>query len=335
MSPIEVDATLPAIERMRTGLWGLDLALSEGGELGIPLRGIYELYGKQGLGKSSLSYYLAGKRATKELNKVVLCDLEATADVPFIVSNLQAAKFDGTLYVIRSKDEKEEKKKKGKKEGKKPEGLRSHESMLKEAIDSLIDKDVCAVILDSIGGMAPLAELDADLGEGQLGRRGFIMAQGARRAVAWLRNVAEPKLFLAVNHVQTPIGGRGHITPGGETLKYLAEARIMMYRDEGFDDGTFVTEFVIERLKHGGADKDRKGYIVIIPGIGLSPELTAMWDCFGLGLAERGATVKMKGAGQSVGYMSKLIEAAKDPEGKKKFHPFFSALEEYEKGGNW
>lgn len=323
---IIVDATLPPIERMRTGLWGLDVALSEGGELGIPLRGIYELYGKPGIGKSSLAYFLAGRRGTKELSTVVLCDLEATADVPFVVSNLQAANFDGKLYVIRSRDEKK----------KKEEGLRSHEAMLKEAIDKLRDPDVAAVIMDSIGALTPMAELEADLGEGQLGRRGFIMAQASRRLVAWLRNTVEPKLFLAVNHVQTPIGGRGHITPGGDTLKYLAEARVMMYRNEGFDDGTFVTEFKIERLKHGGADKDRTGFLVIIPGIGLSPELTAMWDCFALGLAERGTTVKMKGAGQSVGYMSKLIEAAKDPEGKKKkFHVFFDALASYEKEGEW
>jgi len=325
--PITIDADIPPIERLRTGLWGLDWALADGGELGIPLRGIYELYGKPGIGKSSLGYYLAGRRATKELNKVVLCDLESTADVPFVVSNLQAAGFDGKLYVIRAKDEKK----------KKNEGMRPHEDMLREAIDSLTEKDVAAVVLDSIGSIATIPEMEADFGEAQIGSRAKVMAAASRRLVAWLRNVAEPKLFLAINHVQVPIGGRGHVTPGGDTIKYLAEARVMMYRNEGFDDGSFVTEFKVERLKHGGTNQERNGYLFIIPGMGLSPQMTAVLDCVELGLAERGNTLTLDLHGKEIkfGYLSKVIEMAKDPEQHKKFEPFFEALAAWEQKGEW
>ena len=58
---ILVEGEVPTVDRFPTGLWSLDRALGQNGQWGAPLRSIYEIYGYPHVGKSSLSYYLAGR----------------------------------------------------------------------------------------------------------------------------------------------------------------------------------------------------------------------------------------------------------------------------------
>ena len=56
----------------------------------------------------------------------------------------------------------------------------------------------------------------------------------------------------------------------------------------------------------------RKALVAILPGIGLSPRVTAMYDCFQLGLAKREAFVKVQHRGEwkSVARIGVLLEDA-------------------------
>jgi len=152
------------------------------------------------------------------------------------------------------------------------------------------------------------------------------MADWSRDIVAWLRAAKRPNLIIGINHALPPIGGQGYIAPGGETKNFAANARLRMWRTENFEGGIFVAKVKAEKLKYGGVSKRRIGHICIIPEWGVSPDLSAMFDCFELGLAERSTTVKI--GKKSLGYLEKtLFKAA--VEGKHaKFEPFYELLSE-------
>lgn len=314
------------VVRVSTGLYSMDrVALGFQGQYGMPLKSLYEIYGRPGSGKSSLAYYLAGR--VRSPGRVLVADLESNLDKNYVVSAIEKSGFEGTIQAVDYKDAKG-----------KP---RTHERMIQDLCDALLEEeDVTAGILDSLGMMSPIPEQNKDLGESTVGVRAKITADFARRTANKLQMASFPKAMFVVNHVHDPIGGRGHITPGGETLKYMANVRLWLYRLETFKDGSFCAEAKVEKLKYGGVNPNRKGLLFVIPGFGISPEMTAVMDCINLGLAERSSRVMMdildqktgKFKSRSMGYLEKnLIEWAK--EGKRfQFDPFFEALAKAETG---
>lgn len=323
---VEFKGQSPDVVRVMSGLWSLDhTALGFQGQYGMPLRSLYEIYGRPGSGKSSLAYYLAGR--VRSPGRVLIADLEANLDKKYVVEAVTRSGFSGTVQSVDYKDPKD-----------KP---RSHERMIQDLADAILEEDdVTAGILDSLGMLTPIPEQAKDLGESTMGVRAKVTADFSRRTANKLLLCPEPKAMFVVNHVHDPIGGRGHITPGGETLKYMSNVRLWLYRLETLKDGSFCTEAKVEKLKYGGVHTTRKGLVFIIPGYGVSPEMTAVFDCINLGLAERSTTVKMdvldtktgKFKSRSMGYLEKnLVVWAK--EGKKfQFDPFYEALSKYDAG---
>jgi len=298
--------------RKRTGLYSLDVALSSAGNLGLPLRGVVEIYGNTQVGKSTLSYYLAGTVAHR--GTIDLCDLEGL-DPVYLRSVLLNADFRGKVKVIENID-------KGK--------PRKHVDMVNEmAGDILSSPTTNAAILDSIGAFVPTAESEGDIGEAFMGRRAHAIAQFVRRINNYLITKEQAGVALIVNHVHSAIGGQGHITAGGDTLKYIAHTRIMLWQKQAIknSDDEIIGFWVggkVEKLRYGG--KGRGFQFILIPDFGISQELSAMFDCFELGLAERSTHVKI--GDKSFGFISKLIDQAQDGN-HDKFNPFFGLLEDY------
>jgi RecA/RadA recombinase len=308
-----IEGNVQDFRRIKTGLWSIDQLLSYRGNAGFPLRTISELYGYPGTGKSTLAYYLAAR--INQTGEIYLVDLEASVEREHLMNSLIGAQFQGKLKLVDAVD------KKGK--------PRNHSDMCQEGVDALMQPTTNALIVDSVGAFASDAEASNDIGEANMGRRAMSIAQISRRAMSHLRTTeAEPVVFF-VNHVHPNIGSRGHLTPGGRTLKHAAGYRLMLRRIEGFDNGASVVEVKAEKKRLGGVTKDR-GRFVIIPGIGVSREMSAIIDCVELGLATRGNTIKLDG--KSFGYISKLVLAASEEEPDiEKFEPFFMALENYGK----
>jgi len=300
---------------MSSGIYSLDCALSSQNVLGMPLRCLYEIYGRTNAGKSSLVYYLAGKLDPNK--KIELCDLEGL-DRNYVVSSLGQAGFQGTLHFISGTDEKK----------KKP---RTHEDMMQEMVANLRNDEVSSSILDSVGAIVPIAEETGDVGDANMGRRAKAVAQVVRGLTQAIKYVEPTKIAFVVNHVNAIIGGRGHSTPGGDTLKFLSQVRIMISNDDVIKDSddnalAFISKGVVEKLRYGARGGVFK--FVILPGIGISPDLTAMVDCFTLGLAERKAVVKV--GKDSIGQIGKLVDAASKGR-HDTFYPFYEAIEEYKR----
>jgi len=317
------------VQRFVTGLWSLDRALGFRGENGMPLRSLVELYGHEHSGKSSLAIYVAAKVNPK--GTVWLADIEGTTEEKYIKEVMKNAGFTGTIRVADYAEDK-----KGK------PMLRPHEKQLQDAIDSILEPEVSAAIVDSLGAMWPIVDSAKELGERSVGQRAKTIADASRRVAAWLRITEDPKLFIYINHVHPNIGGRGFSTPGGVTKSYTANVRLWLQRidnDIPEGSGNFLAEARVQKLKFGGANPERKGLVFFIPGFGISKEMTDVFDCIRLGIAERGATIKLKqydnkkGKDEmvSMGRIGDLVEKAQNPaQNKALFKHFADALEVYD-----
>ena len=114
-------------------MFSLDSALSSTTQMGMPVPGIVEIYGRTHVGKSTLAYHLASQM--NKHGRVVLCDFEGL-DMDYIRRAFEQEGFDGTLKVVSAIDSK----------GK----LKSHESML----DELTEEHREIISLARIGGMS-------------------------------------------------------------------------------------------------------------------------------------------------------------------------------------
>jgi len=308
---VVIDNPKGSILRRSTGLHSLDMALSSGGNQGLPMRCVAEVYGHPHVGKSTLTYYLSG--VITGHGTIDLCDVEGL-DPDYLRSVLLASGFRGHVKIIDSVD-------KGK--------PRHHADMVNEmANDLLTNPGTNAAILDSVGAFIPTAESEGEIGESFMGRRAQTIAQFVRRINSYLIAKDQAGMAFIVNHVHSVIGGQGHITAGGETLKHIASVRIMLWQKQVIKSGDDILGYWVggklEKLRYGG--KGREFQFVLIPDYGISKELSAMFDCFELGLAERGTHVKI--GDKSFGFISKLIEQAKDGN-RDKFNPFFELLDGY------
>lgn len=342
----------PTLTRVKTGLFSLDYALSYEGNLGIPLRVISEFFGYTNVGKTTLADYVAGKIAAEMGGSITIADLEMN-DVSYIPFAVGMAGYKGNVRMVDVTDEKKK--------------IRTHEDVLMDMAKDLLKESVAAVVWDSVGAtqsmaqQAVLTDPKATFGEAFMGKRAKLVGDvaGALRTALIAKEL--PSIAIAINHVHQVIGGRGHITPGGERLKYLAGVRIMMWSAEAFyeDDNDptspalgFRVRGQVEKLRFGG--RGRKFEFYIVPGYGVHPGVSAMFDTFEITArlnaakkkgklsdtvadymtAERGARVKLDG--NNLGFLKKgFLEYA--AEGKqRKFYPFQEIMarfaEDIEKG---
>ena len=321
---IKVIATIPELERYTTGLYTLDRALGFQGNNGMPVGSMVEMYGKWESGKTTLALYLAGM--VQPEGRIVIGDLEGSLKPDYLVSVLAQAGFDGTVELVDWK------------EGKK---VKTHEGIAKETADALMEEDVSAVMLDSVGAFQPKVEREGDIEEAFMGKRAQAMSKYPRRCAAWLRLTDFTKMSFIINHVLTKMGSKGLTTPGGDAIKFLSRVRMRMWRTWGnekpnysAEDG-FLARVKVEKMTFGGSHGgERIGQVFIIPGIGVSQPMTAVFDCIALGLADRtshGIKVPYIIAGKEekkvAGKLKVLIKDAS--EGKeKRFKRFYELLQE-------
>lgn len=301
---MEIIGTTSHVQRICTGLYSFDRAfVNQKGDIGFPIGKGVEIYGSTHCGKSTITYGFAGMIARILKKDIALADFEGF-DPDFLTTVLQSTGFDGKIYCIQENDD---------------------ETALDLLLATLRKPEYCVGIVDSIGAISPVSEAEGDLGESNMGRRAFLMAQFTRKALKILRT--ETKTIFMINHAYPRIGGRGMDTPGGEVKKYLTSMRISVKRRylknkyEEFPDGSYIIEG--EVIKNRWGLKDKCFHLFVLAGYGIHVGLTAMYDLIDLGLVERGRSMKMDGV--SFGTLKDVIMKAHD--GNEKFFiPFIEKL---------
>lgn len=297
----EIKADYGPIERVYTDLPSLNYALGDPykDRWGLPLYTLYEIYGRPGVGKSSLAYYLSA--LVRPEGRILLTSLDGLIDVEYVLHTLEVAGFDGIFEVVSDRQKDKRKKRKHLTHAEQCD-LMAHELMTKD--------DVCATILDSISAYIPIMEDDGDLGEAFIGKRAKEISQWVRKTVGrglmYKRDHDLPAIAVAINHMYQNIGGFGFSTPGGVALEGLSAVRFEIRKGErdfrpDLDD--YVAEGYVKKLRQGG--EGRKFRVFILAGQGVHPGLTALWDGFVSGVFERGNVVKYEDT--SFGYLNKDI----------------------------
>lgn len=293
---------VPKKGRLITGWYSFDHAfLNKAGDIGMPTYTIWEIYGRQNVGKSTLCACLAGRLDSK--GTIEYGDVEGQ-DVDYIESILLKQGFDGTVdWVVEDKDE----------------------FMLDKLAELLAREETSACILDSVGAISPIAERESSSADANMGRRAKLMAVFTRKALYSLRMRESPAICFLLNHQLMAIGTMTYIiTPGGDTKNYLAAVKIHLKEKETYDDGSYILEAQVTKNRMGYTD--RRALLFMLAGEGVHTGMTAVIDCISLKLAEKDKIIKM--GDRSYGYMKNLIGYASqhDPE---PFQPFITALKDY------
>lgn len=193
------------VEVIPSGSILLDDALGVGG---FPKGRIIELFGEEGGGKTSIA--LSTVAQAQRLGLIcAYIDSENSLDL----GNAQALGVDMNLLLISQ--------------------MNCTEDVF-DLVSALIDNDVKLIIVDSIAGTAPRAELEGNIGDIPIGLNARLIGQAMRDSAKRLRR-ADATLIL-INQIREKIGvffGNNETTPGGRSIKFNASVRLDV-RGRGF-----------------------------------------------------------------------------------------------------
>lgn len=313
--------------RVITGFHSLDYALRGNDDsLGVPTRALIEIYGPTGVGKTTLSIHLLSLISQQLDNAEIACaDLE-NQDLQMVTNVLTnsgyRAKFNWVNPpMIKGKvDDRDE-------------------AILGELLEHINREQPCLGLLDSIAAISPVSEVEGDIGDANMGRRAFPMAQFTRRAVRILRSQELPSVLIATNHWYEKMGTIGpakqYTAPGGVVKENMGHVRIQVrvpyvdYISSGEAkaqarwEGSWILEGRVEKNRAG--EKDTKFQVFIYGGWGVHQGMTALVDCLADGLATiKAGKVNMEG--KDYGLLKKIIEKERD--NPEFFTSFYNKLRE-------
>lgn len=211
-SVIKLDDSIQLdIETFSSGSIGLDKAL--GG--GIPKGRLIEILGSESGGKTSLAIHIMTE--AQKLGSVAYIDAEHSFDSSY-------AKKIGldinNVYFAQPTD--------------------AEEALT--IIETLAKTDgIALIVLDSVAGLVPKAELGGDTGDAVIGKLAKLMAQHMRK----VKGVANTNncTIIYINQLRDKIGvmfGPTEITVGGKALKYFATIRLDVRKVGLLKEGTDV-----------------------------------------------------------------------------------------------
>jgi len=272
------------------------------GEIGFPVRAICEISGKEGTGKSTSAFCLASYIANEvENGEIGFADIEDHFDTEFTRTLLENAKFAGNFRIVP-----------GETDGDKTDGL----------IEMMKNELMPVGILDSVGAISPISEMEGAAEDANWGRRAKLVNAFMRRLIHTFQFKETPSILLYTNHVHPRMDGFGFVTPGGVSKQFLTTVQMRLSKKEKLDDGSFLIGGKV--IKNTFGYEQNVFYIFNLAGWGIHPGLTAVYDCIMLGLAEKKKTVKI--GDKSYGYIKNMI---KTPDDDELFAPFVEALGEY------
>lgn len=193
------------VEAIPTGSIGLDSALGIGG---LPRGRIIEIFGTEASGKTTLALHIVAE-AQKLGGICAYVDVEQALDASY------AGKIGvNTKNILISQ----------------PNG--GEEAL--QIVDTLVkSKSVDVVIIDSVAALTPKAEVEGEIGIGQIGAQARLMSQAMRMLTNSISKTNT--LVVFINQVRTNIQATGYgqnpeVTAGGRALKFYASVRIDVRR---------------------------------------------------------------------------------------------------------
>jgi recombination protein RecA len=191
---LQMASDIPPLKFVPTGLGDLDKLIK-----GFPRSRITEIYGLQGVGKTTLTI-MSIAAATKAGLKTLFIDCE-NAFNPIRAAELGV---DTTKLAIISN------------------------SMLEEVHDVLMGeiKNFDLIIVDSVAAMVPRAEIEGEAGDANVGLKARLMGQLIRKANAELGGTQCALVFINQLRESMEMFAPKFSTTGGNALRFFSSLRI-------------------------------------------------------------------------------------------------------------
>lgn len=183
-----------------TGIEVIDKAIGVGG---IPRGRITEVFGGEGMGKTSLCLHTISKAQEMGFNAMII-----DAEHALSPERMKAIGVNTEKLVISQPN--------------------SGEEALNIAEMAIRSKQFAIIIIDSVAALVPMVEVEKDMGDSVMGVHARLMSQAMRKLTA---PVDENKVALIfTNQTRSKIGGYGSptTTTGGNALKFYASLRLEM-----------------------------------------------------------------------------------------------------------
>ena len=313
--PVKFTGKHPEIEWVETDFYSLDIAIRKNyTRIGWPTRTLTQVSGPTSTGKSTFINSVACVIGRKLDLNIACLDLE-TQDPATIKAVCNNMRFENEWKWTE------------------PDKRKKEDSISDEYLLGLLRKDArdgYITILDSVASISPVAEVAGNIGDANMGRRAFPMAQFSRLMNMELKWSEKGAVSFLANHryEDFEVAKKGALqfakkthAPGGVVKENMAFIDIISkipyikYGNTGytahFGDG-WVFEGKVTKNRFGLSHSDF--WVYIVGGQGIHKGLTAMFDCVKLGLAEikTGNKLYMKSTGEELGRVSDIIKKRDD-----------------------
>lgn len=189
---------------------------------GFPKGRIFEIFGPESSGKTTLSCFIAGQIQAQG-GGVAFIDAENSLDL----GHVQKVGFRPKEAIIVQPD--------------------SGEDALNIAMRCAESPLIDLVIVDSVSALVPKAEDDAEIGQQFMGLQARMMSQALRKMTAAMKSTNTTIIFI--NQIRMKIGvmfGNPETTSGGNALKFYASARLDIRRSDWIKNGEEVVGLMMK-----------------------------------------------------------------------------------------
>lgn len=233
LPPLIMASQLGNTKFVTTGIPELDAVLIPTGTDvpgGFPLGRVSEIYGMQGVGKTSLTLQaIAGMQKAKK--KVLFMDVENA------LNTARATQFGVDLKTLAV----------------------STEATVETIAELVIAHNAKfdAIVIDSLAAMVPQAEYEGETGEAHMGLKARVMGQFMRKVVEQLARNKCALIFINQERMNLQPYGPRKFTPGGNAVPFATSLRIELTslkadritsgtKDEKSVDGQWVNATVVK-----------------------------------------------------------------------------------------
>jgi recombination protein RecA len=201
------DATTPP-QVIPTGSLALDHALGVGG---VPRGRITEVYGPEGVGKTTLALSVLAQ-AQRSGGTGVFVDAEHALDLAWAKT---AGVDTHKLLLCQPK---------------------SGEQALQVASVLIASGEVDALVIDSIAALVPQAELDAAIGQQHAGVQANLLSQALRKLAGQIARADTALVVTNQLRQRAGVAGTPTYTAGGRALGYYASVRLHLHHPESLTE---------------------------------------------------------------------------------------------------